>query len=301
MAKFINPYTDTGFKKIFGQEVSKELLIDFLNALLEGERIIRNIAFLPTTQLPTTNEDREMIFDIYCTTDTGEHIIIEMQNYRHSNFKERSIYYVSRAIINQGVPGREWRFGIHAVYGIFLVGIKDSENQRLRTDVILSDRDTKELFSDKFREIFISLSNFAKEEYECESNLERWLYVLKNMKTLQRMPFKAQKAVFEKLESIADLAALSKEERAAYERELKIEWDRSAILDYAEQKGIKAGIEAGIEKGREEGRTEGREEGRTEGREEERLKNAQNFKQLGINAEIIAQATGLTLEEIEKL
>ncbi len=88
MGKFINPFTDVGFKKIFGQEVSKDLLIDFLNDLLVGERSIKDITFLDKELLPEYMGDRGVIYDIYCTTEAGEHIIVDkMQNRQQTNFK----------------------------------------------------------------------------------------------------------------------------------------------------------------------------------------------------------------------
>ena len=222
MSKFINPFTDYGFKLIFGREVSKDLLIEFLNDLLEGERVITDLQFLNNEQLPLYPEGRGIIYDVYCTTDTGEKIIVEMQNRMQSNFKERSIYYLSRAIINQGRVGNEWKFEIKAVYGVFLMNFIIDKNIKLRTDVILSDRETGELFSDKFREIFIALPLFNKNEEECETNFERWIYILNNMETLKRLPFKARKAVFEKLEEIADVASMSPKERELYDNSVKV-------------------------------------------------------------------------------
>ena len=86
---------------------------------------------------------------------------------------------------------------------------------------MLADRDTHELFTDKMRYIFIELPSFTKEEDECENDFERWIYVLKNMEKLQRLPFKARKAVFEKLEQIVDIAAMSKEDRMKYDESIK--------------------------------------------------------------------------------
>ena len=121
MSKFINPFTDYGFKKIFGQEISKDLLIDFLNDLLKGERVITDLTFLNNEQLPKYNEGRGLIYDIYCCTDTGEKIIVEMQNKSQLHFKERALYYLSNAIVQQAEKGNEWRFGIKAVYGVFFM------------------------------------------------------------------------------------------------------------------------------------------------------------------------------------
>ena len=283
MSKFINPFTDYGFKLIFGREVSKDLLIEFLNDLLEGERVITDLQFLNNEQLPLYPEGRGIIYDVYCTTDTGEKIIVEMQNRMQSNFKERSIYYLSRAIVNQGRVGNEWKFEIKAVYGVFLMNIK------LRTDVILSDRETGELFSDKFREIFIALPLFNKNEEECETNFERWIYILNNMETLKRMPFKARKAVFEKLEDIADVASMSPEDRERYDNSVKVYRDYLVTMDAAEQKGIKEGLEKGIEKGMKEGT------------QRAQLKIARNMKAKGIDNESIAECTDLPLSIIEGL
>ena len=311
MSKFINPFTDYGFKLIFGREVSKDLLIEFLNDLLEGERVITDLQFLNNEQLPLYPEGRGIIYDVYCTTDTGEKIIVEMQNRMQSNFKERSIYYLSRAIVNQGRVGNEWKFEIKAVYGVFLMNFIIDKNIKLRTDVILSDRETGELFSDKFREIFIALPLFNKNEEECETNFERWIYILNNMETLKRMPFKARKAVFEKLEDIADVASMSPKERELYDNSVKVYRDYLVTMDAAEKEGIKKGMEEGLKEGMKEGLKKGLEEGLEEGLKkglkkgrEEALnifQTAIDMKKQGIDNQLIAEKTGLPLSLIESL
>lgn len=277
MSKFINPFTDYGFKKIFGQEISKELLIDFLNDLLEGERVITDLTFLNNEQLPEYMEDRGVIYDIYCTTDTGEKIIVEMQNKSQVRFKERALYYLSRAIIRQGQVGYEWKFDIKAVYGVFFMNFLLADDVKLRTDVILADRENGDMFCDKLRQIFIALPKFKKEESECENDFERWIYILTNMETLKRLPFKARKAVFERLEKIADVASLSREERELYENSVDDYRTHLCVMDAAKL------------------------EGREEGRAEERLANARAMKEKGISNSLIMDITGLTLEELDKL
>ena len=98
MGKYINPFTDIGFKMLFGQELSKPLLIDFLNNLLKGERKIKNITFLDKELPAEFEDDRSLIYDILCETDEEEKIIVEMQNRGQTYFKKRSIYYVAEAI-----------------------------------------------------------------------------------------------------------------------------------------------------------------------------------------------------------
>ena len=297
MGKFINPFTDYGFKKIFGQEVSKELLIEFLNDLLEGERVITDLTFLNNEQLPIYPGERIAIYDIFCTTDTGEKIIVEMQNRSQVYFKERALYYLSHAIVRQGVKGESWKFDIKAVYGVFFINFLLDENQKLRTDVILTDRDTGKLFSDKLRQIFIALPLFNKTEAECETDFERWIFVLNNMETLNRMPFKAQKAVFEKLEEIVDVHSLSEEDRVRYENSVNAYRDYLATIDYAAKKGVEEGFEDGLQKGIQEGI----QEGIRKGQQEKALEIARSMKAMGMTSEQIMKVTGLSLTEIESL
>ena len=309
MRHFINPFTDYGFKKIFGQEVSKDLLIDFLNDLLVGERVIKDITFLNNEQLPDYREDRGAIYDIYCTTDTGEKIIVEMQNRSQVYFKERALYYLSRAVAKQGEAGNEWKFRIKAVYGVFFMNFLLEKNNKLRTDVILADWETGEMFSDKMRQIFIALPCFAKTEDECETDFERWIFVLKNMEILKRMPFKARKAVFQKLEELADVASLSTEERERYDNSVRVYRDYLATMDSAKEEGRYEGREEGRKEGREEGRKEGREEGKKEGlemglemgRHKEKIEIAKGMKSAGIPEETISQITKLAVEEIRNI
>ena len=263
MGRFINPFTDYGFKKIFGQEISKDLLIDFLNDLLKGERVITDLTFLNNEQLPEWEDARALIYDIHCTTDTGEKIIVEMQNKSQAYFRERALFYLSHAVTRQGQRG-DWMFDIKAVYGVFFMNFLLKDNVKLRTDIILADRETGQLFSDKMRPIFIALPVFDKEEEKCENDFERWIYVLKNMETLKRMPFKARKAVFEKLEEIADVSSLNEEENELYWRSVNAYRTHLSVLEASRLEGR----EEGREEGRAEGREEGREEGRAEGREE---------------------------------
>ena len=121
MGKFINPFMDVGFKRIFGQEVNKDLLIDFLNSLLEGEKRVRDIRFLDKELLPEYAAGRGVIYDEYCVDESGEEFIVEMQNREQVNFRERALYYLSRAMARQGERGVDWRFDLKAVYGVFFI------------------------------------------------------------------------------------------------------------------------------------------------------------------------------------
>ena len=298
MANYINPFTDIGFKRIFGQEFSKPLLIDFLNNLLIGEKRIVNLKFLDKEQPPVFVDDRSLIYDIYCELDDNEKIIVEMQNCEQSYFKRRSIYYVSEAIARQGEKGPEWQYDIKGVYLIAFLNFRRPDiGEEFRTDVMLMNRKSKEIFSDKLRLVYLQLPLCEKGVDECENDFDRWIYVLKNMETIKRLPWAAQNSVFQKLAEIADVSSLTKEERLHYDEALRKYRDTLCVLEGAEQRGLKRGREEGLAKGRAEGLAKGREEGLAKGRAE----TARNMKAKGLPVDLIAECSGLSPEEISKL
>ncbi len=287
MSRFINPFTDVGFKKIFGQEVNKDLLLSFLNNLLMGERVINDLRFLDKEQMPEMGSSRELVFDVFCETSDGENIIVEMQLKGQDYFKDRAIFYMSQGIIRQGVQGRKWNYKVHSVYGVFIMNFRDEDYFRgkFRTDVGLLDMRTHELFSDRIRMIFLQMPCFLKEASQCRTLFDRWIYVLKNMEVLERMPWEARIAVFKKLADVASTAALTPEERDKYEYSLKKIRDELSIMSHERKQGIK----------------QGREEGIKEGEKNARLTIAQHLKEKGIDASLIAETTGLSIEEINDL
>ena len=194
MSKFINPFTDIGFKRIFGQEVSKPILIEFLNALFEGEHHITDLQFLDKEQPGESGDNKSLIYDVYCEADGGDHIIVEMQYKSQPWFKERSIYYLSRSISRQGEPGKQWNYDqLKAVYIVSLLNFRfDAISQDFRCDVGLMDMARKVSFSDKMRLVFLQLPRFTKDVEDCETLFDKLIYVLKNMEVLNRMPWLAQ-------------------------------------------------------------------------------------------------------------
>ena len=258
MARYINPFSDWSFKRIFGQEYSKDLLIEFLNQLLLGEQHITNVKFKDKEMLPETKDQRGIIYDVFCTTDTGEHIIVEMQNKSQAYFIDRSLFYASKTIVDQGVKG-QWDYHLTPVYVICFMNFDVDENtpKKFRTDVVLADKESGEVYSNKIRFIYLVMPLFKKKEEECNTFLDCWIYNLKHMETLEKMPFEAQHKIFKRLAEIADSKTLTKEEQEKYDNSMMVMWDNYAVYKHAEEKGIIKG-EA---KGRAEGRVEGRAEG----------------------------------------
>ena len=311
MGKFINPFTDWGFKHIFGQEINKDCLIKFLNDLLYGERHITDLRFKDKEQLAETRDQKGMIYDIYCTTDTGEEIIVEMQNEYQYNFVNRSIYYTARSIISQAKRGTEWRYDMRPVYTVCLMnfGVHENMPRKFRTDVVLTDKETGDIVSGNMRIIYLMLPLFDKKsEAECETDFDCWIYILKNMDILDRMPFTARNAVFKRLAEIANVEHLHYEEREKYEESLKVLRDAYNIqmtaieegLAEGFEKGMKEGMKEGMAKGMAEGLTKGMAEGLTKGRMEERAAIVKRLLSSGMPEEQIAEILGISVDELRK-
>ena len=289
MGRFVNPFTDEGFKIIFGQEISKPLLLDFLNTLLEGEEHIVDLAFSDKEQVTDYEDDRLLIYDVLCTTSDGKKVIVEMQNKKQGFFKKRSIYYVSRAISRQGEKGDKWRYDIKAVYFVAFMNFQLPDMPDFRTDVVLMDVQRKNVFSTDVRMTFLQLPLFTKEQEECETNFEKWIFIFKNMNVLDRMPWAAQNAVFKRLGELAEVAHLGTVERDRYESALKHYRDTLDVFETAKEDGYAEGREEGLEKGR------------AEGERNANIATARNLKAAGVDINIIASSTGLTPDEIAAL
>ena len=277
MGAFIYPLTDWGFKRIFGD---KELMMDFLNSLLEGERVITDLEYLNTEQIPEDYDGRRTVYDLYCKTDTGEYIIVEMQNREQTFFKDRALYYMSQSIVKQAQKGKGWRFNLTAVYGIYFVNFlldKNEPGKHFCKDIALIDKRTGKVFNNKFRQIYIELPRFMKSEADCNNFLEYWIYNLVNMNKLKEISFKDRKAIFDRLEQIASQANLTEEERARLDEDWKNYNDYFNTVDFA------------------------KDEGRAEGELKKQHEIAQKMKAKGQPSDFIADITGLTIEEIEKL
>lgn len=290
MGKFINPFTDVGFKRIFGQEVSRPLLLDFLNNLFKGEKVIKDLTFLDKEQPADYRDDRSLIYDVYCRTDNGERIIVEMQNREQPNFSDRCLYYFSQAVSRQGEKGTDWKYRIDAVYVIAFVNFyMEGLGENFRTDVCLVNMQTHKVFTDKERFVFLQLPVFNKEADECDTDFERWIYVLKNMEVLDRMPWAAKDSVFRKLADIGEVSNMTKDERIRYDAALRHYRDTISVIQGAEDKGLAKGMAQGMA------------QGLAEGKHEANLKNAKAMKGLGLPTAMIMQVTGLSKAEIEAL
>jgi len=271
--KYINPFTDYGFKRLFGEEPSKDLLLDFLNELLaDKEGGITELSYQPTENLPITLGNRKAVFDIYCTNEKGEKFIVEMQKVEQQYFKDRMLFYSTFPIQAQAKDrGKDWDFNLKHVYAIGILDFAFKEDlpdqNKYRYDAKITELETGEIFYDKLTFTYLSMEKFEKELDELETKFEKWLYIIKNLNKLDRIPDKLKEDIFVKFFQIAEVAKLNEHEYQEYEASLNAYRDIKNSVDWAEKKGL--------------------------------MKVATNLVKMGMSNEDIHKATGLALTEIE--
>ena len=296
--KYINPYTDFGFKLLFGTAMNKELLISFLNALLFKEETVKDVTYMNTEHLGTQEYDRRAIFDVYCENEKGEKFLVEMQKGEQQFFKDRSVFYSTFPIREQSKRG-EWNYELKAVYtiGILNFTFDDTDPEYFHHEVKLVDLYTRKVFYDKLTFVYLEMPKFNKSETELETMFDKWLFVLRNLSSLLERPRALQERVFDRLFETAEIAKFTRTELSEYWDSLKNFRDLYSVITTAQRKGHNEGREEGLEEGRKKGLEEGRQEGLEEGRKE----NALRMKQKGYPLEDIAEITGLSVEIVKNL
>ena len=272
--RFMNPYTDYGFKKLFGTEENKELLISFLNAIIfDKEGVITSLTYKNIEQLGDNKDRRNCYFDVYCETQDGSDFIVEMQNARKTYFKDRSLFYAAKPIRDQAEKGEEWDFRLNNVYMVGVMNFRFPNNEYPEDSyyhvIQLMDVVDQHVFYDKLTLIYLEMPKLKNMTPSTKSFRDLWLYALQNLCYTDDYPEVLQNGIFKKLYDAAALANLNDAQLLAYERSQKAMWDR-----YSE---------------------------RETAREEERDKIAAKMKAIGIDAATIMEITGMSEEEILKL
>ncbi len=267
--RYINPLTDFGFKKLFGTEVNKELLIDFLNEILPDKKI-KNLSYSSEENQCLTELDRKAIFDLYCIGNNGERFIVEMQKAKQNYFKDRSIFYASFPIQSQGKKNK-WNYKLDPVYSIGILDFifNDHKNEQDFLHIVELKDQKCEVFYDKLKFVYIELPKFKKKEEDLETHFDKWMYVFTHLSQLQNRPKKLQERVFKKLFEAAEIAKFTSKEREAYEESLKYYRDIKNVVDTSkEERSIEIAIE---------------------------------LKKNNVPIEIISKSTGLSKEKINRL
>jgi predicted transposase/invertase (TIGR01784 family) len=231
---YINPLTDFGFKRIFGTDANKDLLIDFLNVVLNIDGGIKDLSYTNPEKQGRKKADPKVIFDLHCITGKGERIIIEMQNLSQTFFKDRALYYATFPIQEQGEKRKKWNYQLQPVYLVNIVNFllnKSQISDKYASYIRLSDRDTHEVFYDKLTFVYLELPRFTKDVTKLETDVERWMYVLKHLSRLNNLPQRLRTRVFTKLFKQAKIANMTQKELDEYQQSLKNYRDMHLIED----------------------------------------------------------------------
>ncbi len=278
MAKYINPYTDFGFKKLFGEEGNKNLLIDFLNQLLPSHHQIKDLSFRNLENLLDTTEERKAFFDIHCEAESGERFIVEMHTStklsagkaKVKHFKDRALFYTTFPIREQAQKG-EWNFQLSAIYFVAVLDFFYDENEekaKFYRDVKLKDQDC-ETFYEKLHFKFLQMPAFKKNEKELKTKFDKWAYFLKNLESFEDIPQILNEEVFQRAFGTAEVANFTPEQRAEYEQ---------SRMNYL---GVKAVSDTA--------------------KEERSVEIARKMKEKGFDIQTIQELTGLSQEELNEL
>ena len=303
-AVYLNPLTDFGFKKLFGEEPHKDLLISFLNTLLPEKHQIATLQYTKNEYQGVSPTDRKAIFDLNCISNTGERFTVELQKVKQMYFKDRSIYYSTFAIQEQAQRG-DWDYKLSAVYTIGILDFLISDDAK---DVIyyaqLKDQHNQ-LFYDKLSFIYLTLPNFTKSRAELKTLQDKWLYVFRHLAELDEIPPELQESVFHRLFQIAQIAQFNPQERQAYEDSLKHYRDLKNSNETARLEGLQEGLEEGekigIEKGEKIGMEKGRAEGEQIGMEKGKAAIVNTMAAKGFDIATIADMTGLPAATVQTL
>ncbi len=280
--RYIDPMLDWSFKRLFGTEMNKDILIGFLNVVFPEYRI-SDITYIPTEQLGMMSGDRKAVFDVLCRTDDGKDFLVEMQRCYQEHFYERALFYTSFPIMKQGRSRLEgetgtctWDFALDGVFFLGVLNFSSSDDDRVVHRFRLIDTESGGLMTNRLEYVFVDVSKFHKSEEELETDMERWVYLLKNLSRLLERPATLRDRIFGRLFEASEIAMMDDVEQKEYVKAMNTERDLMLQMRYMKKQG------------REEGLAEGR-----EAAEKEKLVIAANFLRMGISCEDVAKATGL--------
>ena len=276
-AKYIDLMVDWSFKRVFGTEVNKDILIEFLKVIFP-QFAITDITYIPTEQLGIMEEDRKAIFDVLCKTEDGKTFLVEMQRGAQEHFFERALYYTSFPIMKQGKKaiakedekGKDpWDFSLDGVFFLGVLDFKYEQDEMTEHRYQLLETKTLKRMTDKLEFVFVEVAKFNKREDELETDLDKWLYLLKNMSTLLERPAALRDRVFGRLFDVAEYARLDDEERKKYVEAMNTTRDTFNMIAYA--------------------------------RKQNSYEIARRMIDKGLDMDTILDVTGLTKEDIAKI
>lgn len=276
--RFVDVKNDVAFRKIFGNENKKVILISILNAVLglEGQDRVKDVTLLNPYQLPRLVGEKSSIIDVKATDEKGATFIVEMQVAEPAGFDKRVLYYTSKDYAGQINSGDDYTL-LRPVYFIGILNFNYfTGDDYLSSHSIIDEATGQNAFKDlKFR--FIELKKFNKREHELKSIVDKWTFFIKYAEDLDVMP------------ANVDDEGL----KEAYEAAAQHNWTKEAYDAY---------IYAGMREQDERGRIQKAEE-IAEKRAQENTRNQMivSFYENGVPIGTIAASVGISEGEVRRI
>ena len=256
MGKFIDLRCDFGFKYCMSDPI---IMKSFLNAILDGdEDTITRVKFENVEKTASQKDKRGVTFDLLCTTNKGNSILIEMQNSCQKFFKTRANFYVYKLMdskIKRGFSWRKMKKDIPKIIGIFIMGKNMADIDKTVTRTAECDLDTGKIFWDRHRKYFVSLPQFSLDVNNITKR-DIWFDFFKNLGRMENIDpsvyDRADEGLLRLIEK-AKIGALSEEEYKVYEASMKILADEMDMEEHGYERGVEVGRKEGIEEGKKEG------------------------------------------------
>jgi predicted transposase/invertase (TIGR01784 family) len=302
--KFLDVKTDYAFKKVFGSNNSKDILISFLNAIIDfpnGKKVV-SLDIVDPYNIPMIKGMKDTFVDVKAILDNETTVIIEMQVLNVDAFEERILYNAAKKYSNQLVKGENYTL-LNPIIALTVVNFEMyPEFEKVISRFQLMEKEEFTSYSDDVELIFVELPKFKKKLEELKDIKDEWIYFIKNAEDLTVIPSNVDKEVKNAL-NIVNEAGMTEQELELQHKRKDFIWQQKSSVEKAErlgrEEGLEKGREEGLEEGLQKGREEGREEGVKEGVEKGRLEMAINCINQNLDFEIISKISGLTIEKIK--
>jgi predicted transposase/invertase (TIGR01784 family) len=286
LAKFLDPKNDVAFKKIFGTEKNKDILIHFLNDMLvfKEQKPIVDVSFLKTVQDPDISSKKTSVVDVLCIDQDKNTYVVEMQVASHSGFEKRAQYYAAKAYVSQMNRGGQYENLKEVIFLAIANFTMFPEKKSYKSDHVILDRENHQHDLKDFSFTFLELEKFTKAKDQLASMIEKWAYYFKH----------AQETTPEDLEMVIGQDSVIKR---AYEELDRFYWKEEELFAYEDALKKDMDYEASMDKKFDEGKAEGLQEGE----KKMQVQIAQNMLRQGLSIQNISSATGLSAKEVKKI
>ena len=290
LTKFLDPKNDFAFKRIFGTEKNKDILIHFLNDMLtfKDRALIQDVTFLKTIQDPETASKKTSIVDILCKDENDNRYIVEMQVAKEKGFEKRAQYYASKAYISQANAGGEYHNLREVIFLAIAEFIMFPKKKHWKSEHVILDKDSYEHDLKDFSFTFLELPKFQKSIDELSTISDKWMYFFKN----------AEETTESDLEKLVGKDMIIER---AYDELDRFHWNEEELLTYDQAEKYEGAYIASMAQKYDEGLEKGREEGLEKGKRERELEIAKSLLLQGVDIDIIASTTQLSQQDIKKL